>query len=265
MRNVIILGSGRSGTSMVAGTLSEAGYFMGDHLWPVRSANPKGFFEDKEVNEINEELLEPLIPQRYYIRGASKINLPVKALFKNRPLKWQRWLAEVPTKASVSCSSNIADRIENVTTREPYCFKDPRFCYTLSAWKPFLKNVVFICVFRDPASTAFSILKECSEVPYLADKNIGISINQKQALKIWTQMYTYVLENYANKGTWLFLHYNQALQPEGLKQIEALTDAKVDYTFPEAQIRRSFANTQIPRETEIVYKKLCALASYSEI
>ncbi|NIM13858.1 MAG: sulfotransferase family protein, partial [Candidatus Aminicenantes bacterium] len=55
MKNCLILGSGRSGTSMIAGILHKAGYFMGDNLYPPRSANPKGFFENWEINEINEK------------------------------------------------------------------------------------------------------------------------------------------------------------------------------------------------------------------
>ena len=46
---------------MVAGSLAKAGYFMGSSLIPARSANPKGFFEDVEVNMINESLLAPLV------------------------------------------------------------------------------------------------------------------------------------------------------------------------------------------------------------
>jgi hypothetical protein len=54
MRDCIVLGSGRSGTSMVAGALAKAGYFMGDRLYPARDANPLGFFEAPEINSINE-------------------------------------------------------------------------------------------------------------------------------------------------------------------------------------------------------------------
>lgn len=46
MYNIIILGSGRSGTSMMAGTLAKAGYFMGERLLPRNNANPKGFSND---------------------------------------------------------------------------------------------------------------------------------------------------------------------------------------------------------------------------
>ena len=59
MRNCIILGSGRSGTSMVAGSVAGAGYHMGDQLHAARISNPKGFFESSEINDINEALLAP--------------------------------------------------------------------------------------------------------------------------------------------------------------------------------------------------------------
>jgi hypothetical protein len=63
MRNCIILGSGRCGTSMAAGCLAKAGYFMGEQLLPPRSANPKGLFEDEEINDINEQILAAYCPE----------------------------------------------------------------------------------------------------------------------------------------------------------------------------------------------------------
>lgn len=41
MRICIILGSGRSGTSMLAGSLAAAGYFMGEHLYPGAAEKPQ--------------------------------------------------------------------------------------------------------------------------------------------------------------------------------------------------------------------------------
>jgi len=65
MKNCIILGSGRSGTSMLAGCLAKSGYFMGDNLYPAREANPKGFFEDPEINAINEMLIAGCYENRW--------------------------------------------------------------------------------------------------------------------------------------------------------------------------------------------------------
>jgi len=200
MRNVIVLGSGRSGTSMVAGTLARAGYFMGDHLLPAREANAKGFFEDVEVNGVNEALLDQVVPQRPRFLG--------KWFFRDRPLERQRWLARVPVGTRIPSVPEVIDRIRKLTRREPFCFKDPRFSYTLGAWRPLLERTSFVCVFRDPASTAMSILTECREDVALHT----LSMNFHQALAVWTLMYRHIVEVHSKDGDWLFLHYNQVLQ-----------------------------------------------------
>jgi len=248
MRNCLILGSGRSGTSMVAGTLAKAGYFMGDHLWPVRASNPKGFFEDREINEINETLVAQVIPPRRKLLG--------RWFFRDRPIQWQRWLARVPVGTKIPSPPEIIERIEKVVRREPYCFKDPRFSYTLPVWRPFLKDTVFLCVFRDPASTARSILKECQDVELLR----SLSITFDQALQVWTLMYRHILEIHRYEGEWLFIHFDQVLSPAGLDRIERFVEAPVDWSFPDLALRRSFSNRAVPPKTWQVYEQLCELA-----
>ena len=169
MKNIIIMGSGRSGTSMVAGCFANSGYFMGDNLWNACESNPKGFFEDREINEINEVLLEPDIPKRIHFFG--------KCFFRHRPVKWQRWLACLPPDFKPAYCPVTSERIKTILQRQPYCFKDPRFSYTLPIWTPLLKNAVFICVFREPGRTAHSIYKECLERWYLANAKTGIKIS----------------------------------------------------------------------------------------
>jgi hypothetical protein len=252
MRNCIILGSGRSGTSMVAGTLAKAGYFMGEHLIPAREANSKGFFEDVEVNMINEDLLAPVAPRR--------IVLLRREIFRSRPLAGQRWLANLPLGTRIPRPSWIESRIEAATRREPYCFKDPRFCYTLPAWRPFLKRAVFVCIFRDPSSTAASILKECREAGYLRTLSMSFS----RALKIWNQMYLHVLRTHRREGEWLFLHYDQVVGGDGLSRLEKIVEAPVDAGFPEAALRRSYPADSflVPERSRRIYQELCDAAGY---
>jgi hypothetical protein len=237
---------------MAAGTLAKAGYFMGDRLYPPRHSNPKGFFEDPEINGINEELIARVIPKRPRILG--------KWFFRDRPVYGQRWLARVPLDTKIEPSPKIIERIKRATEREPFCFKDPRFCYTLPVWRPYLKDTVFLCVFRHPAVTAKSIIKECNDMKYLQ----SLSINFAQALEVWTLMYRHILEFHMHEGDWLFVHYNQILEGEGLDHIERFTGAKVDRTFPEASLRRTECNIDVPPDTLKVYKELCALAEYDD-
>ena len=260
------MGSGRSGTSMVTGTLCKAGYFMGDNLWDARDANPKGFFEDSEINQINEDLLAPVIPKRLNIPGSTRLKLPVSVLFRHHPINCQRWLARIPLNTQISSLPDISERIKKITHREPYCLKDPRFSYTLPAWKPYLKkDTVFVCVFRDPASTASSILKECTSASYLNHPHLGIKISHRQALEIWSLMYQHILEKHRKDGEWLFLHYNQAFTSDGLQRLAKFANAPVDYSFPDSRIRRTFSkNDCVPRSLINIYQTLCSLSNYED-
>ena len=256
MRNVIILGSGRSGTSMVAGVLSKAGYYMGDKLYPARHSNPKGFFEAPEINRINEKLIAMVIPKRPLILG--------RWFFRDRPKYGQRWLAQIPLGTEMPSPIYIVRHIEKVTKKEPFCFKDPRFCYTLPVWRPYLKNTVFLCVFRHPTITVKSILKECNDMRYLR----SLSINFKKALNIWTLMYQHILKVHRWEGRWVFIHFNQVLEGKGLDRIERVTGAKVDRKFPEPSLNRTARifdlSLDLPLEVMSIYEELCKLAEYDD-
>lgn len=252
MRNALILGSGRSGTSMVAGALAKAGYFMGDSLVPAREANPKGFFEDVDINMINEDLIAQIVPSRLVVMG--------KEFFRSRPLEGQRWLASVPVGARIPCPRHMVARMRAVTRYEPFCFKDPRFCYTLPAWRSFLNNPAFVCVFRDPASTALSIVKECKEASYLHT----LAMTFRRALKVWRLMYSHVLRIHRHEGDWLFLHYDQVLGRDGLHRLQGFVEAPVDHAFPDASLRRSVSLHSVPRNIGRIYVELCKLAGYEQ-
>ncbi|MEC4986482.1 MAG: sulfotransferase, partial [Oscillatoria sp. PMC 1076.18] len=231
MRNCLILGSGRSGTSMVAATLAKSGYFMGEKISRSRANNPQGNFEDLEVNRINEQLLAQVVPKRPKFIG--------KWLFLDRPVMWQRWLSRVPVGTQISTSDLINEKISALTNKKPYCFKDPRFSYTLPVWQPFLKDTVFVCIFREPANTAESILTLLQKAPHL--KNPGFAISFHQAVEVWTLIYKHILEIHRHQGEWLFLHYNQAVTKQGLAQLETFTGASVDYSIPDLSIRQSYS------------------------
>ena len=123
MNNCLVLGSGRSGTSMMGGILNDAGYFMGDDLYPGRDSNPKGFFENAEINEINEKILE------HYDSKVAKLK---RFLFKKStieaPSYGQRWLSSISIKTKVNfINSELSERIENAVKQQPFGYKDPRF------------------------------------------------------------------------------------------------------------------------------------------
>ena len=150
------------------------------------------------------------------------------------------------------------DHIQRQVEHRPFCFKDPRFCYTLPAWRPALGDAVFLCVFRDPADTAVSILRECRSAGYL--KTLAMDFDR--AVEVWTLMYRHVLKQHG-AGEWLFLHYEQVLTDEGLDRIARFVDVDVDRDFPDRALKRSSSDRPVPNETSDLYNHLCHIANFN--
>ncbi|MBK7643971.1 MAG: glycosyltransferase [Planctomycetes bacterium] len=240
MRDLVILGSGRSGTSMVAGTLAASGWWVGDDPYPAREANPKGFFETAEINGINEELLARV--------------LPVGARFEHG----QRWLCTLQPGVEPCLDEALRGRIAKLVEHRPFAFKDPRLCYTLPAWEPLLPSQTGrVCVFREPAATGLSILKECRDAAYLA----SLEMDTERALEVWVCMYERVLAQ-AQHGDWLFVHYDQMLTRDGLDRLERFAEAPIDRRFPEAGLRHARGSTPAGGRADELYRELCARAEF---
>lgn len=248
VKNVIVAGCGRSGTSLLTGTLAGAGYYIGTDYIPARDSNPKGFFEGREINELNERILlrvEGMVPP-----GRS-----------GDPVPGENWLASVSLSAEIRSDPAIDAEIRALTARTPYCFKDPRFSYTLPVWLPHLdlRTTVFLCIFRHPAATAASIARECRTQPYL--KTVHLSITELQGL--WRLMYRHILERHRQIGDWMFLHFDQMLDPASLQRLRTFTGAPIDTGFPDTTLSRSKADASPDGETMAVYRELCHLAGHN--
>ena len=255
MKNILILGAGRSGTSMVAGTLAKAGYFMGKQLIECRETNPKGFFEDVEVNSINEDILAKTFPRRPQLMPRKM----QKLFFRRRPSHGQRWLAKVSLDAAIVAGPGIDSRIKKLTSIKPYCFKDPRFSYTLPVWRPFLDYTEFVCVFREPSVTVESTLKECNQAKYLK----SLVITRGDIFDVWVLMYSHILRKHRFKGNWLFLHFDQVLAGNGLARLADFSGVTADTHFPDIKLKRSKRKLENRPDAWHLYVNLCELADYS--
>lgn len=152
MRNrqcLLIFGMHRSGTSAFAGLLNQAGIPMGK-LKESSYDNPKGFYENKCVVQINDQILG-LLGQSW----ESTIALP------------ENWL-------SIDQIRSLKGAIKNFIQKEfknhhLFALKDPRFSLTLPLWKEvFLELAIelkqFILV-RHPYEVANSLYKRNHIVP----------------------------------------------------------------------------------------------------
>jgi hypothetical protein len=252
MRNCLILGSGRSGTSMVAGALAGAGYFMGRRFHAADEGNPKGYFEDVEINALNDALLRQVV--RFRPPGFLG-----DWLYPRRIPGTQGWLARLPTSTRIHATPRLEARIRQFTATPPVCFKDPRFCYTLPAWRCFLDDPVYLCVFRHPGATARSIVTECGRDRRLRQLRLTI----EDALEVWSCMYEHVIGVHRPEGgEWLFIHYEQFLEGAVWDIVDARLGVKIDRRFGDASLRRSAETGVASPRAKALYRELCALAGY---
>jgi len=249
MKNCLIFGSGRSGTSMLAGTLYKAGYYMGDDLYPPRESNPKGFFENKFINDLNEEIIIETREKNKNIR------------FPFPPLrKGQMWLEIIPLNAKLYSAPHISKKIKFAVSKQPFCYKDPRLSYTYPIWRKYLDEHINLVIFRHPGVTAKSIIKECERMEYLSD----VKMSFERALEIWKHMYLYILENYDEEKNWLFFHYEQLFEEEKLKLLKKILDADIDEGFPDISLRRTRFSEKIPEKIEKIYLELCKISGFTK-
>lgn len=247
MRSCIILGSGRSGTSMLAGMLHASNYYLGDTLLAPTPSNPKGYFESREINLLNDELLASVVK----VRPSG----PLSYCYPLRLPSGLLWLANLDPKIDISPTPGQRRQMRELISNGPFCFKDPRFCYTLPAWRSMLNDAVFLCVFREPGRTVYSMKKDLHDRPYK-----GFYLTQRRALRGWTSMYQHVLEKHRAKGRWLFVHYDQILDGSAIPPLEHMLETKIDTTFIETTLKRSHDLQNLPKSTSATYQRLCTLA-----
>lgn len=298
MRNCIVVGCGRSGTSMVAGALAGAGYHMGSHLWPADAGNPKGYFESAVVNGINEQVLRLSTPALFRsrsswlrawgrvlgyefinqqtLRHSSKEQLKrlvarlrppgqrssafeATVLPRRLPYGNLNWLARVAVNTPMKTNAWLNQQISTLVQQQPYCFKDPRFCYTLPVWRPFLQDTRFICIFRQPALTATSLLTAVAAMPRQSQPTLTFP----DALQLWNLMYQHILLRHRHQGEWLFLHVQQLFHRTGIERLEAFIEAKIDRNFPDRSLQRTLSQQPVPPESQQIYAHLCQLAAYA--
>jgi hypothetical protein len=245
MRDCVVIGCGRSGTSLAAGILAAAGYDPGTELLPADAGGPTGFFEARDVNRINEQLLAPYDARLTATQGYGR------ALRDG-----ERWLAVLPPDVEVGpAPRELRAAMRAALPRSPYCCKDPRFGYTLPSWRPLFGDAVFLCVFRHPVATARSISRE---VRY-GDLTVEIDT----AFELWKAIYARVLERHRREGQWHFVHYEQLLDGSALERLSRALGAELDSGLADPALYRSRPNEAAPADTRPIYDELCSEAEYA--
>jgi len=172
----IITGMHRSGTSLLAKLLFEAGADLGDAktFYPGDRWNPDGYYEQPDIHAVNMPLIHgPWGKLSYFF-------LPSTETILKRAKKFTGQI------------QNAADKYRGKIVKET------RFCLTLPAWMHYEADIskAIICL-REPAQVAASLHKR---------NGIGL----KFALTLWRTHYERLLTHLQALPHW-YVHYNRLL------------------------------------------------------
>jgi hypothetical protein len=248
-RNVVVIGSGRSGTSLVAGLVATAGHDMGRRLIRANDANPRGFFEDFRTLLVNEQLLAP------YTKDVPQPRFTKTQIYPRPLVDLQRWLAVLWPGDPIEAPVELEPKMRATIAGGPWCRKDPRFCHTLPAWEPLFGDAVRVCVFREPSRTANSMVA-------LARRQ-QVELSFDGALEVWAAAYLQVLRRHRLHGEWVFVHYEQMLDGTGIPRLERAVGARLDASFADSALRRASPAGQWPAAVGEIYDELCEAAGFS--
>jgi hypothetical protein len=141
---IVVLGMHRSGTSLITRGLQVLGVSLGDRLLPVAGDNPRGFWEDLEVNALNIALLQalghdwhtftPVLPEELAAPGVKAFKLRAVEILRDR-------------FAASDC----------------FGLKDPRIARLFPFWEDVFTHLAvrvgYLIVSRNPLSVARSLAK----------------------------------------------------------------------------------------------------------
>lgn len=236
MFNIIVTGSGRSGTSLTAQLLHDQGYHFSEDLIESNESNPNGFYESYEINRINEVLLESVFPNHNY---------------------GQRWLGALHNPLVNVTTPQMSEQMRAAIPKEPFVLKDPRFSYTLDAWREHISDCRFICVFRNPIATVNSIQKMLTVEPYLRD----FALSREQTFTLWNAMYDSILSRDRAREHWLFLEYESIVSGIGLQQLSEFIGTNINTSLVDPDLQRSPKHgLNMPLRTALIYRRLLDLS-----
>lgn len=154
---IIVLGMHRSGTSAVTRGLKALGVELGNNLMPpVANNNETGFWEDLDLNSLNEEILA-LVGSNW---NSSRLIEP----------------DELTVQSFSSLRLHAIDMLKRkIGKSDRFGMKNPRMCKTLPFWQQVIDHCddvedQYVIVVRNPLSVARSLAARdgfCTEKSYL--------------------------------------------------------------------------------------------------
>ena len=241
-RSIIILGSGRSGTSFLSNLLHDNGIYAGECTG--------GTLENLAVRQLNDSYLE----QHYQAKTRSKLpygilpddEIPVFPEYKEHAIRF------------IDTMNHHAPGGSDWWNPSPkyWFFKDPRSTLLHDMWVDYCDIVVG--VFRNPVEVVNSYMK-LLDVYYPGDSKVEGFVNMLEYWKKFNRSLLYVFEQY-DKPKWM-LDFNGEVDAQTDRLFEELGISKNVYSYDESRIENSSDEIFDDPIVEDIYSQLKELGN----
>jgi hypothetical protein len=220
-----VLGMHRSGTSCLAGSLEEAGLYLGDVNTAARH-NIKGNRESQRIWQLHDSIL--------LHSGGS-------------------W-AEPPDQVSWT-DAHRAERdaiIQSYGNAPNWGFKDPRTLLLLDFWREAIPNPSFVGTFRHPAFVAESLYRrEGRQVDYW----LGLWAHYNTRLLALHQANPFLIVRF-DLGEAAYRRSVAAV----LDRLGLEAPARMAFFDPDLRHHETASRSQLPEQVACLYQSLCGIA-----
>lgn len=160
---LVIAGFHRSGTSLTANMLADAGLHVGEELLGAKASNPYGHFEDTEIIRFHDNLLRQ---------------------------SGQNWLTATDFPAILTRKDwrFMVTYGSRKSMYKAWGFKDPRVCLFLPQWQATFPDMSLLYVYRPCIECVQSIRKRAAD-NFVRNQAAGLSFNFFRQSDIAVRMY----------------------------------------------------------------------------
>jgi glycosyltransferase involved in cell wall biosynthesis len=179
---IIVLGMHRSGTSVLSRSLNIFGFKHGNKLLEKGFDNPKGYFEDYDIVELNDKILK-------------KLNINWNLFFPTVRYSFSK-------NDFIEYTEEAVLLLQRKINLNPFfIIKDPRLCRLLFFWKNVFKilkiKTFYVFSIRDPINIALSLKKRNNFYP-------------EQAFMLWFEYLLFAVNDTLEEQT-VFIEYDKIL------------------------------------------------------
>lgn len=117
MKNVIILGPGRTGSSFLSGLIARNRFYINREAILEREGYPDGDYENPDLVDLNKDIFFESGYGHHKVKYNKNVDIgAMKALHENEDI------------------TKYKEIIKKCQSKKPWLWKDPRLCYTIHFW-----------------------------------------------------------------------------------------------------------------------------------